>query len=426
MINTASLQSLRKGGLHPSFRHPLYEGYAFSRLPQTMSHLLTGEGGNILPQEAFGGDAGPYDIVILLFIDGFGWKFFEEASSKFPFLQRIISEGTASAISSQFPSTTAAHVTSINTGLEVGQTGIYEWFYYEPLVGRVIAPLPFSFAGDHVQNGLCKTSLTPDALLPFETLYEQLARVGVKSFVLQHEAIAHSPYSKRMCRGAEVIPYRPFSEGLKKMVEICQAPSSSPTYFFLYFGDIDAMGHRHGLESVEFQEAISRCWSDLEEHFCNKIQPGGKKIALCLTADHGMVPVNPEKTLYLNRLIPNITEFFPLDIRGKPIVPAGSCRDFFLHVKEEKRAELEDLVRNKLKGIAEVCRVEDLMREGYFGKEAPSKRFKERVGDLVILPYVGESVWWYEKHHFEQHFFAAHGGLSKEEMDSIFLFLPVS
>jgi hypothetical protein len=45
------------------------------------------------------------------------------------------------------------------------------------------------------------------------------------------------------------------------------------------------------------------------------------------------------------------------------------------------------------------------------------------VGNLVILPYEHEAIWWYEKGRFEQHFYAAHGGLTRKEMETIFLFL---
>ncbi len=43
--------------------------------------------------------------------------------------------------------------------------------------------------------------------------------------------------------------------------------------------------------------------------------------------------------------------------------------------------------------------------------------FLAHAGDLVILPYRGESVWWYEKDKFEQKFRGHHGGLTKQELE---------
>ncbi|MEP7284147.1 MAG: hypothetical protein ABI947_00100 [Chloroflexota bacterium] len=56
----------------------------------------------------------------------------------------------------------------------------------------------------------------------------------------------------------------------------------------------------------------------------------------------------------------------------------------------------------------------------------PSATFMGRVGNLVILPYKYESVWWYEKGRFEQDFFGHHGGLTPDEMETILLALPLS
>ena len=41
--------------------------------------------------------------------------------------------------------------------------------------------------------------------------------------------------------------------------------------------------------------------------------------------------------------------------------------------------------------------------------------------DLVILPYQHETVWWYEAGRFEQKFYGSHGGLSREEMETLLL-----
>jgi hypothetical protein len=39
------------------------------------------------------------------------------------------------------------------------------------------------------------------------------------------------------------------------------------------------------------------------------------------------------------------------------------------------------------------------------------------VGNLVVLAYRHESVWWYEKGKFEQHYYGHHGGLTPQEME---------
>ena len=44
-----------------------------------------------------------------------------------------------------------------------------------------------------------------------------------------------------------------------------------------------------------------------------------------------------------------------------------------------------------------------------------------RVGNLVILPHAHETVWWYEAGRFEQKFYGSHGGLSREEMETLLL-----
>jgi predicted AlkP superfamily pyrophosphatase or phosphodiesterase len=147
-----------------------------------------------LPVDTVGNRWELYDCVVLFLIDGFGWQFFEKYF-ELPFLKRFNNEGIASKISSQFPTTTAAHITTINTAMEVGLTGIYEWFYYEPKVKEMIAPLLFSYAGDHEPNILVKDHFTARQLFPFTTFYQKLHKKGVKSIVMQNQGIAHSPYS---------------------------------------------------------------------------------------------------------------------------------------------------------------------------------------------------------------------------------------
>jgi hypothetical protein len=114
-----------------------------------------------------------------------------------------------------------------------------------------------------------------------------------------------------------------------------------------------------------------------------------------------------------------------LNRRGRVIAPAGSARDMFLHIKEEQIDSLISQLRQRLENRAEVYRVQDLLEQGFFGSDTPGRAFVERVGNVVILPYKHESVWWYEEGIFSMHFQGHHGGLTPEEMEIPLLVLEL-
>ena len=77
MINEQSLSAMKKAQWTSHFKRPLYDTYAFSCIPSTVSKLLTGKGPNTLSVDAVGGRWEKYDCVIVFVIDAFGWEFFE-------------------------------------------------------------------------------------------------------------------------------------------------------------------------------------------------------------------------------------------------------------------------------------------------------------------------------------------------------------
>ena len=127
MLNTTSLSAVQSSTFSQRFIQPLYASYCFANIPQTIMYLLTGQGSSALPLDVFGKLPTKYDKVILFFVDAFGWRFFERYAEKYAFLKTVLDAGVVSKMTSQFPSTTAAHATCIHTGLDVGQSGVYEW-----------------------------------------------------------------------------------------------------------------------------------------------------------------------------------------------------------------------------------------------------------------------------------------------------------
>ncbi len=357
-----------------------------------------------------------YDAVIFFIIDGFGWRFAEKFQ-QMPFLQWAARNGSMTTLTSQFPSTTAAHLTTLHTGQPVGEHGVFEWIYYEKALDAIIAPLLFSFSGTAERDTLKPKGVKPQRILPTTTLYRSLKKRGVTSAILQHREYTPSTYSNIMFAGATPRGYRTLPEALVNLSLQVEA-SFAPAYFVLYHDRIDAISHEYGPTAPQTEAEIQVVLTILEQVFLKAMAGSHKKVLCLLAADHGHVDTDPQTTIYLNRepRFSGIENFLRTDKAGKRLVPAGSPRDFFLYIKEGMMEEALGFLSSRLEGKAEVRRVADMMDEGYFGPVV-SQSLRDRAGELVILPYAGEAVWWYEKDHFEQRFRGHHGGLTKAEME---------
>jgi hypothetical protein len=144
-----------------------------------------------------------------------------------------------------------------------------------------------------------------------------------------------------------------------------------------------------------------------------------------LTADHGQIEVDPKRTYYLNRYAPGIQRYLRTNLNGNFLVPAGSARDMFLHVKAEMLDEATAFLQKQLAGRAEIYPTQTLVEQNFFGSQQLSREFLTRVGNIVILPYAHETVWWHEEDKFDMHFLGHHGGLTPEEMEIPLLLLPL-
>jgi len=388
--------------LNAQFIKPRYDEGGFAGIPDRITNAFA---------------SGNYDVVVLFLIDAFGWRFYERFQDA-PFIKRIAKHGKIKKLTSQFPSTTAAHVTTIHTGLPVGQSGVYEWNYYEPRLDAIITPLLFSFAGTRERDTLKPTKIEPSALYPKGIFYPELKKMGVNSYVFGIRDYTPSTYSNVVMAGAESISFNTFSEAFINLGLVLEE-AKNPTYIHLYFDRIDSLCHEYGPTAPQ-TEAEIETFLLMMEHYFERIFKGKKKILFLMTADHGASEVDPETTVYLNTnpRFAGFEKFIETNRRGQYLVPAGSARDMFLYIKEDMLDEAESFLSKRLEGKADVVKTENLMKNGYFGPEI-SLRFRERAGNLVILPYRYESVWWYEKDKSEMNFYGHHGGLTPQEMETI-------
>ncbi len=428
MLNDNSLREVAQARFDPGsgalWTKPQYDSYCFSQIPATITRLLTGVGNAGLPVDVLGSLPQRYRRVVLFFVDAFGWRFFERYADRYPALQRLVDEGIISKLTAQFPSTTAAHVTCIHTGLPVGQSGVYEWNIYEPRLDRIITPLLWSFAGDKARNTLVPTGVAADEVLPRGDFYRNLRRASVQPEIFQPAEYTPSPYTNVVTAGVDpeqLHGYNTWPEALTLLTERLRLPiAGERAFYYVYFDKIDTIGHTYGPSSPHFDAEVDSFWTTMERLFFRKVAGRVADTLVMITADHGQIETDPRTTLYLNRDLDDqrVRRYLQRNRASDVLAPAGSPRDMFLHVRDDYLAEAHSYFKTALTDRAEVYLTSELIGNGFFGSEAPSRRLLDRVGNLVILPYARETVWWYEPERFVQSSYGHHGGLTPEEMET--------
>jgi hypothetical protein len=374
----------------------------FDQLPATVERLLTGAtDGPALDEPQL---SARFERVVIVYFDAFGWAFLER-HAEHPLFARARSDGLLMQLTAQFPSTTTAQVTTIHSGLPVSEHGLYEWHVYEPSLRRLITPLLFSFAGDGMRGTLAG-QVDPETLFPTDSIYARLAGAGVASTVVLPATIAGSAPNIALLRGTDVVPSGSAAEAL---ATAANALDGGAGYAHVYLDELDSLMHVVGTDDPAVEFTTRNVLDDLHR----ATFPTGTLVLL--TADHGMSAVDPTRTLYVNEVWSELADHLESGADGKPLAPAGSCRDLFLHVRGGRVAAVCSELGERLDGVAEVVPVEELVAEGILSE--PSPRLRERLANVVVLPRYGEAVYWHEPGRFTQHLHGQHGGLSPQEME---------
>ena len=193
--------------------------------------------------------------VVLILLDAFGLEFLERHRDH-PLIQRL----DVIPLTSQFPSTTTAHVPSVHFGMPVHEHGLYEWNILEPALGEIICPLRFNPTGAE-EEGTLVGRLEPSVLSPGQTFYESLA---VPCIVAQPSRLAGS-FTAVATRGAQVIGFRRLREGVRALGEAFAAPVRDHRYALLYWDLID----RAGLITVPVRRSL-RLRADARSMSCGR------------------------------------------------------------------------------------------------------------------------------------------------------------
>ncbi len=137
-----------------------------------------------------------------------------------------------------------------------------------------------------------------------------------------------------------------------------------------------------------------------------------KDTLFLFTADHGQDTCS--EMHYLNIEYPGIEGYLKKGGRGQVLIPYGESRAAFIQVKEDKIEKMLGVLKDGLRGKAGVFRTDEVLRLGVFGPPPYHSSFLKRIGQVVVLPYAGQSVGWYVDENTKVKA-GYHGGLTEEE-----------
>ena len=204
------------------------------------------------------------DQVVLLVLDGLGWDQLRTHADVLPVLSRL--EG--GPITTVAPSTTAAALTSIATGLPPGEHGVVG--YRIRLDNDVVNMLRWTS-----ERGDARGAHPPTVVQPHE------AFCGQRPAIVTRAEFSTTGFTQAHLAGARFHGYRVMSSLVTQVAELVRG---GEPFVYAYYEGVDKVAHEYGLGAYYRSELRSAdqlvAWM-LEE------LPAGT--ALVIVADHGQV-----------------------------------------------------------------------------------------------------------------------------------------
>ena len=258
MLDRSIEGKLTSKNFEDEFIIPSYDDLCLSNIPSTIASLFDLDTDRpTLPLDYMSNKIALDEIqnIVLLVLDGFGYDAWLRRISDNAFFQAITNGGLVFPITTVFPSTTAAALTSLSTGLTPQEHGLPEWYVYMKELDMIIRTLPFTSISGRRRDELLNVA-NPRMLLSKESIHASLGKSGIQSISLLPEAIAESAYTKLSLKGSKITPYHSLSDfavSLRKKL----SSLARKTLIYAYWDTIDSSGHVYGPSADETEAEIS-------------------------------------------------------------------------------------------------------------------------------------------------------------------------
>lgn len=321
----------------------------------------------------------------VLLVDGLGWNQLRANASSAPFLSSL----PGRSITTPVPSTTAASITSLGTGLPPGRHGLVGYTSRLPGTTTLLNALEWD------------SSVDPSSYQPYPDVFARAQAEGLVTFVVSKRRFATSGLTRVALGGGRYRGADTVGERVAAVERAFEEAQGSPTLVYAYESDLDSTGHRHGPSSPEWRHQL-RSVDALAEHLADVLPPG---FALVVTGDHGMIEAAPTDHVDVDAMS---------ELREGVVLIGGEPR--FRHVYTQPGAADDVATRwqSRLGKRVVVRTREQAQAAGWFGPI--DERVRERIGDVVVAA-MGSTVClvpsvWPKEHRMKGH----HGSITADEM----------
>ena len=317
-----------------------------------------------------------FQTVVLILLDGMGTDALTRHLPKKSFLRRH----QLQTISSVFPPTTTAALTSIETGLTPMEHGWLGWSMYFKELDQIVELFPNTVresggvqaADYHVASWL----------MPVENIGVDIGNAGIGEMHTVSPYAGHRVYSQ--------------DELFETVRQIGAKPGRK--FIYAYWNQPDALMHETGCDSVPVRDTL-RGLDQSVKTLCETL-----KDTLCIvTADHG----------HINTRYGFISEYPDLqNAMLRP--PAIEGRAAAFYVKATRIKDFPHLFAKAFGDSFLLFSRDEVIQKGFFGAGEAHPRFAESIGDYLAVA-VGDVAIANSPE--SRQFISNHGGMTRQEMD---------